>query len=190
MTIECIVASARNGVIGHQDDIPWHLPDDFRHFKRTTMGHALVMGRKTFESIGRPLPGRRNIVVTRNAAYSADGVEVVHSLHEAFARAREHAPEGFQPSEPAERCFVIGGATLYEPAMALADVLHWTRVEADPKGDAFFPAPDPAQWVCAERVEHPADDRHRYAFAIERWTPKPVQLDPLGSYAASAPDQE
>lgn len=160
MTIECIVASARNGVIGNQGEIPWHLPDDFRHFKRTTIGHALVMGRKTFESIGRPLPGRRSIVVTRNAAWTAEGVEVVHSLHAAFARAREHGEE---------RCFVIGGGELYAQAMPLADVLHWTRVDAEPTGDAHFPSPNPETWSLAATETHPADERHAYAFRIERW---------------------
>lgn len=159
MTIELIVASARNGVIGREGGIPWHLPDDFRFFKATTMGHALVMGRKTFASIGRPLPGRRNIVVTRNPAWTAEGVEVAHGLPEAFARARAAGED---------HCFVIGGGELYALALPLADRLHWTRVEADVDGDTRFPEPGEG-WRLTGETPHPADDRHAHAFRIQTW---------------------
>jgi dihydrofolate reductase len=143
--IALVVAVARNGVIGVDNQLPWRLPGDLRHFKAVTMGKPVVMGRKTFESIGRALPGRHNIVVTRDPAFAAAGVEVVHSV-EAALQAAQRAAESAQATEIA----VIGGAEIYRQLLSVAEVIHLTRVELDVVGDAHFPMPDPAQWRCVE----------------------------------------
>lgn len=137
--VSLVAALARNRVIGAGDRLPWHLPEDLRRFKRLTMGAPVIMGRKTHQSIleqaGRPLPGRRNIVVTRQADARWDGCEVARSLDDAIALAGE-APE----------VFVIGGAELYRLALPRADRLYLTLIDADYEGDTFFPAFDPADW--------------------------------------------
>lgn len=127
MPVTIVAAVARNGVIGRNGDLPWHLPEDLRRFKRLTMGGTLVMGRKTYESIGRPLPGRTTIVVTRQADWSAEGVEAAGSFDEALARAGDGD------------VFVVGGAEVYRQAMAVADALEITEVDAEPEGDVRFP---------------------------------------------------
>jgi dihydrofolate reductase len=137
-----IVARARNGVIGRNGALPWRLPEDLAHFKRTTMGHPIIMGRKTWESIGRPLPGRRSIVVSRQAGFIAAGAEVAASLDDALRLCQGSA-----------EVFVIGGAQLYRDALARADRLIVTEIDADFEGDTHWPAIDPAQWREAER-EH------------------------------------
>lgn len=139
-----IVARARNGVIGRDNTLPWHLPEDLAHFKRTTMGKPIIMGRKTFESIGRPLPGRRNVVVTRNAAWQHAGCETAASLDEALARCAD-----------ADVAFLIGGAQLYAEAMPRADRLIITEIDADIDGDAHLAAPDPAHWRETSRAPQP-----------------------------------
>ena len=131
-----IVAVAPNGVIGRDGDLPWRLPEDLKHFRRTTLGHAVVMGRATWESIGKPLPKRRNIVVTRNRDYMADGAEVAHSLPEALALAWQSDPEPF----------VIGGASLYAEALPQATRLELTEVHEEVDGDTFFPGYDEGQF--------------------------------------------
>ncbi len=124
-----IVAVARNGVIGKDGDLPWHLPEDLRHFKATTTGHAIIMGRKTHESIGRALPDRRNIIVTRADGASFEGCETARSLDEAISLARSTDP-----------CpFVIGGASLYQEALLLATEVHLTTLDRDVDGDVYFP---------------------------------------------------
>jgi len=138
-----IVAVARNGVIGRDGDLPWRISEDLRHFKRTTMGHALIMGRRTWDSIGRPLPGRRSIVVTRNPRFEAPGATVVHSFEDAV----QQAISGGDPS-PA----VIGGASLYKAALPLATRIEWTEVDRDVAGDTFFPAWDRSGWTESARV--------------------------------------
>ena len=138
-----IVARARNGVIGRDNQLPWHLPEDLAHFKRVTMGRPIVMGRKTWESIGRPLPGRRSLVVSRDPHYAAPGAEVVGSLDEALARTA---------AEP--EVFVIGGAQLYAVAAPRAQRLVLTELDADFEGDAHFAAPDPAHWNEVAREHH------------------------------------
>ena len=134
MTISLLAAVGANLVIGRDGAMPWHLPQDLAHFKATTMGHALVMGRKTYDSIGRALPGRRTIVITRQQGWHAPGVEVAHSLSEAFALAG--------PTE----VFVIGGSEVYRQAMPFADKMMLTEIEQSPEGDAFFPPFEPDQW--------------------------------------------
>ena len=142
-----IVARARNGVIGAGGTIPWRLPEDFRHFRETTNGHPLVMGRRTFESIGRPLPGRRIIVITRDRQWRHPGCEVASSLPDAIAMARRaglHAHDG-TPCDPGE-IFIAGGAAVYREAIALADRLLVTDIDLEPEGDAFFDAPAAETW--------------------------------------------
>ena len=138
-----IAAVSLNGVIGRDGDLPWHLPEDLRHFRRNTVGHAIIMGRKTWESIGRPLPRRRNIVVTRQRDLSIEGCEVVHSLDEALALAHQ------EDAEPR----VIGGASLYAEALPQATRLLLTEVQREVDGDTFFPAWRPEDWRESERTE-------------------------------------
>ncbi|RKP52005.1 dihydrofolate reductase [Trinickia fusca] len=141
-TLTVIVARARNGVIGRDNQLPWHLPEDLAFFKRTTMGAPIIMGRKTHESIGRPLPGRRNIVVTRDATRHFEGCDTAAGIVEALALAQAgDAPEAF----------LIGGTQLYREGIGYADKLIITEIDADFEGDATFPAPDPSQW---EAVSH------------------------------------
>jgi dihydrofolate reductase len=150
MTVTLIAAVARNGVIGADGGIPWHLPEDFAHFKATTLGHTLVMGRATYESIGRPLPGRTTIVVTRDPAWSADGVLVAHSLEEALAIAGD------------DEVFVAGGASVYEAALPHADAQLLSEVDVEPDGDTFYPPVDTDVW--AEVSREP-----REGFTVVRW---------------------
>ncbi len=152
-----IAARARNSVIGRNNQMPWKIPGEQAYFKRMTMGHPIVMGRKTWESIGRPLPGRRNIVITRDRAYSAIGADVVGSLDEALSLAGA-----------ADEIFVIGGGQLYAEAMSRASRLLLTEIDADFDGDTFMPAPDRTQWRETSREHHPpAGDRgYGYSFVV------------------------
>jgi dihydrofolate reductase len=142
MTITVLAAVGANLVIGRDGKMPWHLPQDLAHFKATTMGHTMVMGRKTYESIGRALPGRRTIVITRQESWHAPSVEVAHSL-----------PEALFLAGPTD-VFVIGGSEVYRQAMPFADQLLLTEVAQSPEGDAFFPAFDPAEWQETDREAH------------------------------------
>ncbi|MGH3413510.1 MAG: dihydrofolate reductase [Marmoricola sp.] len=143
-----VAAVADNGVIGADGAIPWHIGEDFRHFKRVTAGHALVMGRATYDSIGRPLPGRPNIVVTANRSWSADGTEVAHSLEEALRLAGGSACD----------VAVIGGARVYAGALPLADAQVLTEVHLSPPGDTHYPAFDRSQWRETRRESGPGED--------------------------------
>ena len=138
-----IVARARNGVIGHNNQLPWHLPEDLQHFRRQTTGHVVLMGRKTWESIGRVLPGRRMVVISRQQLILPDGVELAASLEEAIHR---HTAEA--------ELFVIGGAQIYAQALPMADRILLTEVGLEPAGDATMPPPDPAIWQ--ETARHAA----------------------------------
>ncbi len=146
--VTLIAAVGRNGVIGDGHDMPWHLPEDFAIFRATTMGHALIMGRATFDSIGRPLPGRRSIVITRQRGWSHEGVEVVHSLDEALALTTGD-----------EEVFIGGGGQIYAQAMALADRLVISEVHLEPEGSVVFPPIDPSLWCEVERRSHDGFDR-------------------------------
>ncbi len=160
MRIALIAALDRNGLIGRDNALPWQLPADLQHFKRTTMGKPILMGRKTWESLGRPLPGRHNIVLTRDPAYRAEGATVVDSIDAALAAAGD-----------AEETMVIGGGAFYRAMLPRAARLYLTRIDAEFEGDAWFPELDPADWREVAREEHPADDRnpHPYAFVtLER----------------------
>lgn len=158
MIITLIVAVADNGVIGRDNTLPWHLPDDLKRFKRLTMGKPIVMGRKTYESIGKPLPGRQNIVVTRDANYRREGVTVVHDA-EAALRAAGAAPE----------IMVIGGAELFRSLLPRAGRLHLTRVHGNIEGDVMWPALDDREWSVVERESHSADERHAWPMTFEVW---------------------
>ncbi len=137
--IALIVAMSRNGVIGRNNGMPWHLPEELRHFKATTMGKPMVMGRKTWESIGRALPGRTSIVVTRRRQWQPEGAIVVASVDEALERGRAIAGEGGE-------VMVIGGGEIYRQALPLSDRLYITEVDMEVAGDTFFPAIEPGQW--------------------------------------------
>ncbi len=154
--LSLIAAVAKDRAIGKDNRMPWHLPADFAWFKRTTLGHPVIMGRKTFESIGRPLPGRRNIVVTRNASFRAEGIEAAHSLTEALRLAADDA-------------FVIGGATLYTEALPQADRLYLTEVDAHVEADTFFPPWVHEEWREVSREPYPADEKNRYAMDFVVW---------------------
>jgi dihydrofolate reductase len=155
--ISLVVAMARNRVIGRDNGLPWRLSEDLKRFKATTLGKHLLMGRKTFESIGKPLPGRRNIVLTRDRDWRAEGVEVVRSVEEALQLAGA-APE----------LAVIGGAEVYRLVLPMTDRIHLTRVEADVAGDTVFPELNPWQWSEIHCGEHPADERNQYAVTFLR----------------------
>ncbi len=142
--LNLIVAVARNGVIGRNGALPWRLPEDLAHFKRTTMGNPIIMGRKTWESIGRPLPGRRNIVVSRSKNLAANGAEIAADLDAALALCAD-----------ATEAFVIGGAQLYAAALARAQRLLVTEIDADFDGDTHWPAIDSAQWRETAREHRP-----------------------------------
>ncbi len=148
MEVVLVVAAAENGVIGHDGRLPWHLPDDLKRFKRLTVGKPVVMGRKTFDSIGRPLPGRHNIVLTRQQEWTAQGVTVVPNLAEAVAAA------GLDPRIRPDALMVIGGGEIYALAMPVATRIELTRVHDRPEGDAWFPGPDLDAWREVSREEH------------------------------------
>lgn len=156
-----VVAVARNGVIGRDNALPWRLPADLAHFRKLTMGRPIVMGRKTFESIGKALAGRKNIVVTRKQGFVAPGCVVVGSLDEAWSAA-----------EGADEVCVIGGTTLFEETLPSADVIHLTEVDADVEGDTFFPRFDRAKWHEKEIARQPADERHAYPLRFLELTRK------------------
>ena len=153
--ISIIVAASENDVIGRQGELPWRLSDDLRHFKALTMGKPIIMGRKTWESIGRPLPGRQNIVITRQPGFRADGCDVVASLEDAVTAAGD-----------ADEIVVIGGSQVYALALPLAERLYLTRVHADVEGDASFPAVDATRWCRVADEHHEADDRNEYDFSF------------------------
>ncbi len=150
-----VVAMARNRVIGRDNQLPWRLPDEIAYFKRVTMGHPIVMGRRTYESIGKPLPGRKNIVVTHDRRYQAPGCSVVGSLGEAW-----------QAAGNAEEVCVIGGTSLFRESLPIADRIHLTLVEADVPGDTYFPEFDRGEWHETEVMRQAADERHAYPFRI------------------------
>ena len=155
--ITLIVAAADNGVIGRDNALPWHLPDDLKRFKQLTLGKPIVMGRKTFESIGKPLPGRLNIVVTRDANYRHEGVTVVHGVDEAVRAAGKAA-----------ELMVIGGAELFRLFLPRATRVHLTRVHAEVVGDVVWPALDDT-WRVVQSEPHAADERHASPMTFEVW---------------------
>lgn len=158
MTISLIAALARNRVIGRNNDLPWHLPDDMKYFMQTTKSHHVIMGRRNYDSIPekfRPLPNRVNIVVTRQKSLTLPNCTVVHSLEEAVAIAREAGEQ---------ELFIIGGAAIYQLGMPIAQRLYLTEIDATLSGDTYFPEFDKQAWKETARQHHPADERHAYAF--------------------------
>lgn len=158
MIFTLIAAVAENQVIGVNNDLPWHLPDDMKHFMNTTKGHHVIMGRKNYESIPdryRPLPERTNIVVTRQKKYKAQGCMVVNTLDEALKIPEEHGEK---------EAFVIGGAEIFRLCIDRADKMILTEIQATVKGDTFFPRFDKRDWKEVSRLPHPADEKHLYAF--------------------------
>ncbi|QKX05261.1 dihydrofolate reductase [Aquimarina sp. TRL1] len=151
--ITMIAAAAENNALGKDNDLVWHLPDDFKRFKTLTTGHHIIMGRKTFESFPKPLPNRVHVVITRNTEYEAEGAIVVHSMEAAL----EIAKNDSQP-------FIIGGGEIYAIGMEFADCIELTRVHGTFEADAFFPLIDTNIWEVVEEERHETDDRHQYAF--------------------------
>lgn len=161
MTLALIVACSRNGVIGKDNGLPWHLPEDLKHFKAVTMGKPMIMGRKTYDSIGRPLPGRTTLVVTRQPDWAEDGVVVCHSVAEAIARA-----EALLPAEGGE-IMVVGGEQIYRQCLPLADVVYLTEVAVEVEGDAFFPSLEEQIWR-TRQVERGFSEKAGLQFAFLR----------------------
>ncbi len=151
MRLKLIVAYAKNRTIGRDNTLAWKLPGDLAHFKRTTLGCPIIMGRKTWDSLGRPLPGRKNIVITRDVSKAIAGVDFVTSLPSALDLVRD-----------AEQVFVIGGAQIYQQALPLADSVIATEIQADIEGDAFFAPLDPTLWVECSRAPQPAENGLAY----------------------------
>lgn len=164
MRLSLIVAMGRNRVIGREGGLPWRISSDLAFFKQTTMGKPVVMGRKTFQSIGRPLPGRRNIVVSRDRSLAFEGVEMAADLPEAL-RMAEAAAERMG----ADEILVIGGAEIYAQALLLAERVYCTEVEAVPEGDAHFPALDPDHWQESERIPRLAGPKDDHDYALVRY---------------------
>lgn len=155
--IGLVVAIAENRVIGRDNQLIWHLPEDLKHFKRLTLGHPMVMGRKTFEAIGKPLPGRTSIIVTHQKDYHApEGVVVVTSVEEALQKGMAID----------EQVMVVGGAEIYRQTLPYAEVVYLTLVHDSFDGDVFFPELDPETWEVTEQKEHPADERHAHPFTF------------------------
>jgi dihydrofolate reductase len=163
--VTLVVARARNGVIGADNGLPWHLPEDLKHFRATTMGHAIVMGRRTFESIGKALPGRRTIVVTSNPDWSHAGCERATTLRTAIALAGTPGPD---PSIATDEVFVVGGAQLYRAAVAIAQRALVTEIDLEVAGDAHFPEFDASRWHVASRSEHRSETGLRFAIVDYR----------------------
>ena len=155
--MEIVVAMTSNHVIGQNGDMPWHLPADLVHFKELTSGHAIIMGRRTWESICKPLPNRLNIVVTRQKDYAAEDVTVVHSLEDGIVAAGT------------QRIFLVGGGEMYKEALPIASKMHITRIDALIDGDTKFPEIDELIWQCKNMVNRSADEKNPYDLVFETW---------------------
>lgn len=153
--ISIIVAVSENNVIGKDNDLIWHLPRDLKHFKETTTGHYVIQGRKTYESCGRPLPNRTNVVITRDNNYKAEGCIVVHSLEDAIKEAKDDS-----------EAFIIGGGKIYEQAMSLVDRIYITKVHHSFEGDIFFPEINMEEWIEIDRRDFESDEKNKYPFTI------------------------
>ncbi len=161
MELAIIVAQSKNRVIGVNNDLPWRLPKDLQYFKKVTLGKPIIMGRKTFESIGKPLPGRANIVITSNKDCCIEGVQVVHSLEQAIEVGKVEAVEQGQTE-----VMVIGGAQIYQQALSQCSKLYITEVDAVIEGDAHFPEVDYGQYHEVERENHASDDSNPYDYSF------------------------
>ena len=158
MRISAIVAAAKNNVIGLDNKIPWYLSADLKYFKKTTLNHHVLMGRKTFQSIGRPLPKRDNMVITRNAFFTATGIQVVNSIEEALHKAVDQGEH---------ELFIIGGSEIYQQSMPYWDRVYLTRVDLEPEGDAFFPELPKGEWKLVSSEAHEPDEKNDCAYTFE-----------------------
>lgn len=158
MIVSLVLAMAENRVIGREGKLPWHLPDDLQRFKKITLDHTVIMGRKTFEEIKHPLANRRNVVISHDPGFQPRGATVVPSLAEALALGATE-----------QEVFVIGGGEIFRLALPRADRLYLTLVHAEVEGDTFFPPLDQTAWALEEEEHHPADRRHQFAFSFRRY---------------------
>jgi dihydrofolate reductase len=163
MLISLVVAATENNVIGKNNKLLWHLPNDLRFFKNTTWAMPVIMGRKTFESLGKPLTGRTNIVITRQSGWQADGVKVVRDLAEGLHEASH---------TDAKEAFVIGGGEIFKQTIPLANKIYITRIHANLEGDTFFPAISEDEWKLVSNLDFKADHRHAYAYSFQIWETK------------------
>ena len=155
--ISIILAVSENDVIGGNNKLLWYLPADLKHFKRITQKHTIIMGRKTYESIGRPLPSRTNIVITRKTNYSPEGVLVVNSIETAINKAEE---------QNGNEVFIIGGGEIYNQSIDIADKIYLTRVHQQFKGDVTFPNLDPSEWQIKSKEDHEADEKNKIPYSF------------------------
>jgi len=155
MIISAIVAASKNWVIGKNNEIPWYIPNDLRYFRRMTLGHHIILGRKNYESIGKPLPKRTNLIVTRDTNFEAPGCLVVHSVEEAIAIAKKNKEE---------ELMICGGGQIYAQTMPLVEKLYFTEIEAVVDGDVYFPEIDESEWDLISTERNQADDRHEYGY--------------------------
>ena len=158
--ISLVVAAAENNVIGKNNKLLWHLPNDMKFFKNTTWGMPVIMGRKTYESLGKPLDGRTNIVMTRDEDWSARGTKTASNLEEALNVAAE---------TDAKEAYIIGGGEIFEQSLPLASRIYLTRVHASPEGDAFFPSFNESEWKLLSQLDFAADAKHAYAYSFQVW---------------------
>lgn len=160
MTISLVVAASSNSGIGLKGKLLWHLPADLKHFKNVTWGMPVIMGRKTYDSLGKALPGRKNIVITRQKDWKADGVVAVQRIYDALFVANE---------TDASEVMVIGGGEIYKAFYERAQRIYLTRVEATPEADSFFPEIDPAQWRLVSQKDNEADEKNMYNYSFQIW---------------------
>jgi dihydrofolate reductase len=160
MNISLVVAAATNNAIGKEGKLPWHLPNDMKHFKNVTWGMPVVMGRKTFESLGKPLAGRKNIVITRQPGWSAEGTVAVKNIEDALFVARQ---------ADVKEVMVIGGGEIYKALFEKAKRIYLTRVHAEPEADTFFPVIYPDQWHLVSQQNHEADEKNDYNYSFQVW---------------------
>lgn len=165
--VALMVAMASNRCIGQDNALPWHLPEDLKHFKKTTTAKPIIMGRKTYDSIGRPLPGRQNIVITRSDSWSAEGVIAVTGLQLALDAAQKAAA-----TMNADEIICIGGAQIYGAMLPVVSRMYVTRVDAEVDGDAFFPEYNDDDWVCVSKNKYKSDESNPYDYTFECWDKK------------------
>lgn len=163
MIVSLLLAASENNVIGKDNQLPWHLPDDLKYFKNMTWGLPILMGRKTFDSIGKPLPGRKSIVITRDNNWTRDGVEVVHSIEDAIKKAESFG---------AKEIFVIGGAQIFNTALPMANRIYLTRIHQRFNGDVFFPEISEQEWGLVSSRFCPADEKNAYDHTYQVWQKK------------------
>jgi dihydrofolate reductase len=160
MEISLVVAAATNNAIGKEGGMPWHLPNDLKHFKNVTWGMPVIMGRKTFDSLGKPLAGRKNIVITRQSGWKAEGAIAVKSIDDALFLVRE---------SDVKEAMVIGGGEIFKTLFDKAKKIYMTRVEAEPEADTWFPAIEPNKWHLVSQQNHEADEKHNFKYSFQTW---------------------